>query len=230
MPNQHCYASLQLCAIRIALLDPTTGAPDNGADNGYVTTAAQKLDVSVEIEEGVELTSKNGCDALCASFKAADKIKRLTFAMDLCQLDWAQIALMTGSDSFTSGGNIVGGQLPSITGALDRRVSVEAWTKAWDGGEQAVPSYTSPNGAYFHWVFPKTSWLPGTLSMANELMVVPLTGIGEENSRITSNGPFDDWPAAVGNAGGITHVGGWYFDDELPTDACDYIPVISAAS
>lgn len=224
-----CYASLQLCALRVSLLT-TGGAPDTGANNGYVTDAMINLGVAVELTEGDEFEQKNGCGAICAAFKAPDRIKRLNLSTELCQLDMELIAMFDGSDVFSSGGNVIGMQYPAIDSNLERVLCVEAWSKAWDGAQQAVPAFTSPDAAYFHWVFPRTQWVQGDKTLENGLLTVPLTGQGFENDNITANGPFDDWPAPIVAAGGITRVGGVFLDDTLPTAACGSIPVPSLAS
>lgn len=224
-----CFASLQLNAIRVAQLT-TAGSPVNGAGHGYVTDAAIKLDVAVELEQGTELTQKNGSGALCAVFKTADRIKRLNLAMDLCQLDSSLLAMLTGADTFVDSGNAIGFQYPSVSGEEVGGVCIEAWSKAWDGAEQAVPDFTDPNAAFFHWVFPRTKWVQGSITIEEGIMVIPVTGTGEENTQITANGPFDDWPQAIANAGGVTRVGGVFLDDEIPTATCGPISVTSAAS
>lgn len=223
-----CYASVELAALRIAELT-AAGAPSTGAGNGYVTDAAIQMGVTVEVETGTEFTQKNGLGAICATLKQPDTVKRVTLALELCQLDSQLIAMLTGGDPFTAGADVIGMQLPAV-GGTPPNLCVEAWTKAWDGGGQAVPSYTSPNPAYFHFVFPLTTWVQGQFNMAEGFMVVPLTGSGSENNAITANGPFDDWPAAVAGRGGITRIGGWFLDEDIPTAACAAITVSSLAS
>jgi hypothetical protein len=223
-----CYASIELAALRIATLT-TSGAPSTGANKGYVTDSAIQLGVTVEVEAGTEFTQKNGLGAICATLKQPDTVKRVTLALELCQLDSQLLALLTGGASISSGGNVVGMQLPAV-GATPPNLCVEAWTKAWDGGQQAIDPVTSPAASYFHFVFPLVTWVQGQFTMEEGFMVVPVTGSGSENSAITANGPFDDWPTYVANAGGITRIGGWFLDDDVPTATCAAISVSSAAS
>jgi hypothetical protein len=228
----NCYGSLQVCAIRVARLE-TSGAPDNGAGNGYVSDALISLQVGVELTTGDDLEQKNGCGAICQSFKDCDRIKRLTFTMNLCQLDAELIELLTGAtllQDLPGTGEAIGWMFPAVDAACPDGVSLEVWTKAWDGSEQATPTYLSNAAGYWHWVFPRTKWVMGQVTMENGIMVVPVTGFGEENSSITADGPFNDWPVEVANQGGITRVGGVFLDDELPTASCGYISVTSTAS
>lgn len=224
-----CYTSLQLCAARTSRLT-LAGAPLTGAGNGYTTDAAIKLDVAVELSTGDDFEQKNGCGAICAAFKQPDRIKRLNLSLDLCQLDSELIAQLTDGDTFSTGGDVVGYQYPAVQGDDPTPVCFEGWSKAWDGSNQAVPGATSPDVAYFHWVFPFTTWTLGTVTVENALMVVPVTGQASENENITQNGPFDDWPSYISTAGGITRVGGWFLDSDIPTATCGAIAVTSAAS
>lgn len=226
-----CYTSLQLCALRVALLQSSGRPPTPVTNKGYVTDAAIKLDVSVQLRAGKDLEQQNGCGAVCAAFKQPDRIKRLDLKMDLCQFDAQLVGMLTGGGVISSGGNAIGYQFPATTGSVDPLpVCIEAWSRAWQGNQQAVPAFTSPNAAYIHWVFPFTLWTHGQFAIEDALMVLPMTGQAQENRNITINGPYDDWPAAVVAAGGITQVGGWFLDATLPTVACNYINTTSAAS
>lgn len=226
-----CFTSLQLCALRVAQLTSAGRPIVPGTNRGYVTDAAIKLDVSIVLRNGKDLEQQNGCGAVCAAFKQPDRIKRLDLAMDLCQFDAQLIALFTGGSVISSGGNAVGYQFPPTTGGVDPApLCLEVWTKAWAGNSPAVPAFTSPNAAYIHWVFPWTQWVHGNFTMQDDLMVVPVAGQAQENPRITSNGPFDDWPAVVGTNDGIAEIGGWFLDPTLPAVTCNYINTTSAAS
>lgn len=223
-----CNASVDLCAIRVSKLT-AAGAPLTGANNGYVTKAAIKLDIGVEVETGDEKTQKNGCGELLATLKDVDTIKGLTLAMDLIHLDAYLNEFLTGSDTFESGGNAIGFQFAAV-GSTPSAVCVEGWSKAWQVDHQLVAPFTSPLATYIHWVFPNTQWVQGQLTAEHDIMVVPVSGTGKENSKITANGPFDDWPVAVAARGGVTRIGGWFFDSSIPTPTCLKIPVTSAAS
>jgi hypothetical protein len=223
-----CYGSLQACLIRVSKLT-TAGAPSNAAanTNAYVSDAIVSLQVAVSLQQGDDISQKNGCGALKQSFKDCDKIKNLTLTMNLCELDADLIAFLTEATIFSSGGNTIGWEYPSTASSCPAGVCLEVWTKAWDGNQQAVPAFTSPSAAYWRWVFPRTVWTLGNVQMDNTIMVVPVTGTASENASITANGPHNDWPVAIAQAGGITRVGGVFLDDEdnLPTAACSTVAI-----
>ena len=223
------HTSLDLCAVRVAKLT-TAGAPDAGASNGYQSCEAPvKLDVTLKLKTGRNLEQTNGCGTLVNSRNEPDTVKSIDLALDLCQLDSYLLEILTGVSLFTSGGNAVGFQMPAVGSSPDA-VCLEGWTKVWDGDSQLVPAYTSPSAAYLHWVFPFSKWTPGTFSLQGELAVFPVSAKCSENTSITANGPFDDWPTEVANEGGVTRLGGWFYDDTLPTCDGEYVEVTSAAS
>jgi len=226
MPTPHCFGSLQVCALRIAALD-SSGAPLAGASNGYVTDALIQASVSLELNTGDEFVLKNGCGAICQTFRDCDRILRASVDLELCQLDSELISLLIGGGTLftdTGTGDAIGYELPNSTIDCPDGVSLELWTKAWDGSSQAAaPFLAAPS--YFHFVFPKTRWQMGDLTMENEIMTIPLTGIADENPGMPTNGPYDDWNVDVAAAGGITNVGGWFLDDTLPTATCGFVAV-----
>lgn len=229
MSDPHCFGSLQVCRLRVAELD-AAGEAVAGVSNGYISDAVVKVDVGVEIEQGDELTLKNGCGDVCQSFQGSDKIKRVTLAMDLCQLDSELVSLLVGGTLIDSAGDTIGWALPSIDDAAPNGVCLELWTKAWDGTEQATPASLGGAAAYFHWVFPRATFTLGDVTMENDIMVLPLTGYGNENSSLNADGPYNDWPGAVAAAGGFPTAGGWFLDDTIPEAVCGFVEVPAQGS
>jgi len=218
-----CVTSLDLCAIRVARLSDA-GVPQAGATNGYAANSPIRLQVTVTTEAGEEFTQRNGCGDLCAVFEEPDKIKGLQLAMDLCQLDAYLLRLTAGVDVIEDAGEAIGFEFPEV-GSTPDPVCLEGWTKAWEGSQPATPTFTAPDAAYMHWVFPFTRWVNGDITMEHQLMVVPVSGKGRENANIGATGPFDDWPSVIASRGGITRIGGWFYDATLPEVECDYVPV-----
>lgn len=228
--NPVCHQPLDLCALRVTRLNSSTGAPVPGSGNAVVSDAPIKLDVKFDLEAGDDLVQKNGCGKVISAFKDIDRLKSIDLAMDLTYLDDYILELMAGITVFSSGGNPIGGQIPAVGSDGAGPVCLEAWSKAWSGGGPAIPTFTSPNPAYIRWVFPKTTWHMADFTLQHGFVVIPVEGKAEENSRITANGPFDDWPAGVAGPGGITRAMGWFYDATLPTASCGYTSVPSAAS
>lgn len=214
-----CYSSIQACMLRVARLT-SGGVPDPGATNGYISDALIQIGSTIEVEAGDEFTQKNGCGALCVSFKDVDRIKRATLALELCTLDAELIELLTGASLITVGGESVGFSIPK-SDTTPGSVTVEAWSKAWDGSQQASDGV---NALYWHWVWPSVKWQIGNHTLENGILRVPLTGIAIENDNI-GNGPWNDFPAAAD----LTAAESVFLDDTLPTAACGYSTVPAAS-
>lgn len=219
-----CYTPLKVLRVRIAILS-STGAPDDGSTNGYVSDAITEIGYDPEIEAGDEGTQKNGSGDVCASFKDPDTIKRWNLTATFCKLDPELQAKMTQSTLLASGSISAGLITPGASTSLTIPVSFEAWSYAWNVDQQATDATLGASGVYVHHVWPKVKWRFGSQSLSNALGTIPLAGIGEANSNITANGPFNDWPTFVANAGGVTSGYGWFYDDDVPTAACGAIAV-----
>lgn len=231
MAEPHCFAPLQACRTRVAALT-AGGAPDDGADSGYVTDALIDAQIGFEIEEGIDLTQKNGCGAICQTFKGDDEIKRATITLNLCTLDFELMWLMIGGDLKVVGGDTFGWEIPKLSDPAPNGFSLEIWAKAWDGAQQATPPSTGSNAAYFHFVFPSVKAQIGDFTMEGEnFTIIQINAFSSENENLTVNGPFDDWPVAIAAQGGITAAMGVWLESEalLPDAECGFIPVTGAS-
>lgn len=217
MPATHCFGSVQACAMRVGMLDDA-GAPDPGANNLYVTDSLIQVQTSYEIETGEEFIQKNGCGAICQNFKEPDILKRVTLELQLCQYDYELLSMMIGGtliegDVVTGGANApIGLVLPSSSAPASNGVSLEIWSKAWDGGSQAVSN--GGDALYHHFAWPKTTWVPGQRTIAQGILVIPVSGIGTENPTI-GDGPVDDWPIWGPEGPELS-----FLDTEIPTAQC----------
>lgn len=226
-----CFSSRQVCRLRVALLD-SAGAPDSGASNGYVTKGFVSIETSPQVEEGEEVVVKDGCGDICLRYVDKDIVKGVNATINLCQLDAQLYWLLLGGTTFTESpsSDIFGGKMPAVASGGGPDLCLEWWTIAQDGASQATPDSTSNLPAYYHFVIPKISFSPGDTTYENGPAQFPVVGKGEENANITANGPFDDWPTEVANAGGIDSPWGWWLDSTLPDASCAFVEVTSAAS
>lgn len=218
-----CFASLQVCGLRAARL-ATSGAPVPGVSDGYMSDSMMSVDISVETETGDDLSIKNGCGAICAAFKDCDKLKRVTLTTKFCKLDFELLELLTAAGLFVDGADTIGMQFAKVDDPCPDGACLELWTQARISGEQAV-STTVDDATYFHWVFPRTRFRPGNMTLDSGFLEVAIEGFGEENTQITADGPFNDWPTGVANGGGVTSMGGVFLDGPPPAAQCGYITV-----
>lgn len=229
-----CFGTLQVCAYRVTQLN-SNGTAWAGAGHGLANNALIDATISPVYSDGSDIEQKNGCGQICQTYKDCDKLKAFNVTLNLCVLDAQLQQFLMGGYLFrdTAGagsGDVIGYEYPALTDACNAGVALELWSKAWDGSAQATPPFASGAVVYQHWVFPKTTWRQGDTTLEDGFSVFPFTGYGVANSRISANGPYDDWPADIAMRGGVRNAGGWFFDTTLPTAACSTITVTSAAS
>lgn len=220
-----CYGSKDIVRLRVALLD-STGAPDTGSENGYVSDAVIQVVRTPRVEAGEELTLKNGGGDLCQTAQDDDLLKGQDLTVQICTDDLQLIGLMTGATLFEDGTGTMGIVDRLITDGGSPPISFEWFSIAWDGSQQAV---IGGSPIYWQRVVPFVTFVRGADTYERGFTIFNLSGKGRENANITRNGPFDDWPAqlpADGPTGGFAE----WRTTTLPDAACAFIPVTSAAS
>jgi hypothetical protein len=227
--TQPCYQSLRAVRIRASKINSSTGAPTVGASNGVVSSAQIQAQIGITITTGDTGTQKNGDGVTCATFTDPDTLKNVTIALDLCSADPILRGILTSGTIFTdpAHASIAAGFQSLAVGSSPTPVCFELWTRAWDGSSQTSSTTTFGNGvaAYWHWVFPWTTWVEDQTTLSNGIHTLPLKGTGVANSAITANGPFNDWPTYVAQNGGVTQPYGYFLDSQLPSATCGFTAV-----
>lgn len=95
MATQNYAASVQGAAIRVTRLD-SSGALLNGALDSYTTSAFLRMSFTPEYEDGEEITEKAADGTVCVSYKAPDRLKRVTMELAICEPDPELTALLAG--------------------------------------------------------------------------------------------------------------------------------------
>lgn len=212
--SPQCYGGYNAVRLRACKLD-SAGVPTSGSRNLYVSDKLISIQASYQIEKGSEFTLKNGDGSICATAKDCDKLKRVTLNMVLCSLDPELLYLCIGGTLWTGNtvatGKPIGIDFPNSDSACSNGISLEAWVRAWDGSAQA--NTAAPLPLYWHFGWPKTTWVPGQKTLQNGLITQPVTGDGTTNHAFT-NGPGNDLP--------FTPDGPefYYLDTNLPTATC----------
>lgn len=227
MSSPICYASRDILRLRVTRLT-AIGAPRTGAGNGYVSDATVQIERTPRVEAGEQHIQKNGAGVICQQAQECDVIVGQDLTLQVCTNDLQLIGMLTGAVTPSDGTGVMGYLERGMDDGCQTPVCVEWWSYAWDGNAQAVIG-GAPQ--YWHRVVPFVTWVHAATTYARGLQVVTLNGKGSENARITTNGPYDDWPTAVSNADGLVNrsFGEWR-EATLPTAACSTITVSSAAS
>ncbi len=241
MPNPNCYGAIEVVAMRVSAL-AASGAPLTGANNGYVTSNVMQADAKPDLLKGIEEIAQGANNNICQYLRDCDRLKSFEITVQLCAMEPDLVNLMNGSTSIAStesgiysagqSGKTIGGKYSNPTDSCQNGVCVEFWELAWDQTEQAKSNIFSAASTltYWHHVFPRVKFQIDDQKFDNKWRLPQLKGVATTNSKITANGPFDDWDIAVANAGGFTGLGGYFLDDEFPASACGLITVPSAAS
>lgn len=229
--SANCPEAIAACYTRVAMLD-ANGSPFVGANHGYITDGLVQCSVEPEYEQGQEFVQRNGCGSILGTKRTDDHLKRVKLTLTIGYLDYELIYMLIGGTLFRNGGTTFGMQSLAAQDAAPNGVCIEVWQQAWDGDSQALNSggIGASTLAWHHWVFPKVKCQLSKAPMQEDFTDVEIIGYGVSNSRITINGPFDDWPTTVKNNGGVTKPFGVFFDGTTPTVQCGSVTVTSAAS
>lgn len=95
MATQNYAASVQGAAIRVTRLN-ADGTLATGDLDSYTTSAFMRMSFTPEYEDGEEITEKAADGTVCVSYKAPDRLKRVTMELAICEPDPELTALIAG--------------------------------------------------------------------------------------------------------------------------------------
>lgn len=95
MATQNYAASVQGAAIRVTRLN-ADGTLATGTLDSYTTSAFMRMSFTPEYEDGEEITEKAADGTVCVSYKAPDRLKRVTMELAICEPDPELSALIAG--------------------------------------------------------------------------------------------------------------------------------------
>src|SRR4030095_598976 len=178
-------ASVGGFAIRVTKLD-STGNLVTGASASYVTKKFVSLGYTPEYEDGDEFTTKAADGTVCASWKTARTLKRVTITIALCDPDPEFSQIIAGGTLLSAGGKTVGWAMPTVgTDATPNGVAIEVWSNAISGGR------TTATNPYWHFVFPYAQMqYSGERAIQNDMAATSFEGWA------VGNAGFGDGPAA----------------------------------
>lgn len=95
MATQNYAASVQGAALRVTRLN-ADGTLATGDLDSYTTSAFLRMSFTPEYEDGEEITEKAADGTVCVSYKAPDRLKRVTMELAICEPDPELTALLAG--------------------------------------------------------------------------------------------------------------------------------------
>jgi hypothetical protein len=216
VPLPTCFSAIQLVAVRAHRLN-ANGAITTGANNAYQSTSPVQIANGFTYQAGADVTQKNGQGQICLRYIGEPKLESVTVAMQLCQLDYQFIELLTAWPSLVDGAAaVVGLSAPALSAANKNGVCLEGWQLAYDGDAQAVNAGSAP--LYIRHVWPRVKLTVGDFTLEEGALVVPVTGVGFSNSVLaTAKGPAGDWPTGI--------QGPWasFNDPSIVVPVCSYL-------
>ena len=146
MATQNYAASVQGAAIRVTRLT-ASGALSTGVLDSYTTSAFMRVSFTPEYEDGEEITEKAADGTVCVSYKAPDRLKRVTMELAICEPDPELTALMSGGVLLTrnlstaTGVTFTAGTLNGTIAVLSGVTSTATFTV---GDNVTIAGITSP--------------------------------------------------------------------------------------
>jgi hypothetical protein len=208
-----CPSLIHLCRVRVTRLN-ADGTPTPGPNNVYISAKPIQLVVTPVYSAGKDLELDGGCDCLIASYRGDDKLKRFDFELDLGQIEWDMVEMLTGSTIVTSAGANVGVMFPvnqfQCTTPAQPLVGFEGWQHNW------IQDHLDPVYPYTQWVFPGSKWAIQAMTLGNDFTQPKLTGFSRGNPN-WGTGIYHDLPQAAGALGG-----GFMTATAPPADLCGY--------
>lgn len=184
-----CPSVIAGCAMRVSRLE-ADGVPLPGANNLYTTSGMIELTFSEELERGADVTQRNACGDICATYKGPDLLKRVTLGIQICPWDPQLFELLRGGVVLTDG-DAIGYGAPQIgTDPQPNGVSVEVWAKRLINGSP------DPTWPYEWFAFPRCYFAFGERAVNDGAFTITrVEGYGIENDN-WFDGPANDWPVA----------------------------------
>jgi hypothetical protein len=213
MPNE-CLPQVQACAMRVARLDPASGASVVGVDNMYVSDSLVSLEFTWEVVAGEEITEKNACGAVKVNYRGRDSIRRGNVKITLVTPDPELSEMLSNGVVLTEGAD-VGYAAPALGEIDEAPVSVELWAKRIRNGRQ---DGVRP---WARWVYPLIDNLrPDNHTHNSGNLPMAFVGEAYENPGF-GDGPANDW---IGTSDRVYQ---WLPDAAIPVAQCGYQAVIA---
>lgn len=196
-----CPKSIKACALRITRQDDCDRAIDPLAPNSRIQTAGfMELNLSPDMEGGMDITTKNACGDICIRDKDCDRLKGFDAELKLCGMPLAVIEMLIGAELLADdNGDFVGAVMrESKNTPCEDSKGLEFWSK-----NAAKSCSTGSNNLYIHWVLPRTiNWeLSGGLNFTNAALEVTIKGYAQNNTDWVPSMPGPAFPSYVPGGG-----------------------------
>ncbi len=185
MTMNGCYKSTDICAIRASILAPD-GSPLYGEPDGSAWNKSQRSLGRSAITQTISgVNEETGCGDICYTEPDRTITTGETLTLQLCELDYELINILTGAEVITEGAVTIGliAPDPSVSATP---VEFHAWSNNKTNNAQVASPYT-----HKHWVWPWSEWSIGDWTLQRGLLAVIVTGVAKANANL-GIGTFQD--------------------------------------
>ena len=114
--------------LRLTQLDACGRVPVAGASQAFITTSGFiSVELSAEVEDGVEIIQKRADGALCVNEKFANSFKRFNVNLTFCGVIPTALSITTNAEGYEDyAGDVAGITVPE--GPIDKEFALELWT------------------------------------------------------------------------------------------------------
>lgn len=204
-----CPKSIKACALRITRQNECDVALDPLVPNSRIQTSGfMELNLSPDVENGEDITTKNACGDICIRDKDCDRLKGFEVELKLCGIPLPVLEMLTGLTLLSDGAGGFNGAVmrEAKAAACENSKALEVWSKNADKGVCDVDG--APANLWIHWVLPRTiNWeISGGLNFTNGALEVVVKGYAENNPLWFPSYPgvtFPSWTPGGGDPTGV---------------------------
>lgn len=203
-----CPKSIKACALRITRQNECDVALDPLTPNSRIITSGfMELNLSPDVENGEDITTKNACGDICIRDKDCDRLKGFDVELKLCGVPLPVLEMLTGLTLLSDGaGGFNGGVMrESKAAACETSKALEVWSR---NADKTCNADGTISNLYIQWVLPRTdNWeISGGLNFTNGSLEVVVKGYAENNPMWFPSYPGSTFPSYVPGDGDPT---GW---------------------
>lgn len=198
-----CPKSIKACAIRVTRQNNCDVVLDPLAENSRVLSSGfMELNLSPDVEDGNDITTKNACGDICIRDKDCDRLKGFEVELKLCGIPLPMVEMLIDATLIDDGsGNFVGAVMrESKSAPCAYSKQLELWSK---NAAKTCNADGSTSTAYIQWVLPLTkNWeLSGGLNFTMDALELTLKGYAENNPNWFPSMPGSTFPSWVPGGG-----------------------------
>jgi len=181
-----CFIPILGKRLRFTRLTENGSLPEGSEANDavVVTKGFVTINLTSEVEDGIEIIQRNASGGLCVNEKFSDLFKRFNVEIEFCGVNPSLLSMITNAEPYEDyNGDIAGFTVPE--GEIDKTFALELWTGL-------SSSYEGPEtGGYM--LLPRVSGgVLGDIEIDGENAITfSLTGASTEGGNKWGTGPFE---------------------------------------